>query len=86
MVDGSVQVSAEIASHFKALSGVSDVVVKEQHPQEFMVEIYLAVFESKIRRSVYAQERELYKQFPKFAFDFVVIDDSHKPDAATFEG
>lgn len=61
-------------------------MVKQRHAEEFEVGIYLSNFEPKVRRSVYAQERALYEQFPKVSFEFLVVDASEKANATSLKG
>jgi hypothetical protein len=86
MVHRPVDVPAQVTSQLSAIDGVCGIVVKQKHPEEFEVGIYLSHFDRKVRRSVYAQERSLYEQFPQFSFDFLVIDASDKADATSIQG
>jgi hypothetical protein len=82
----TADVPTEVTSQLSAIDGVSGIVVKQTHPEEFEVEIRLSNFESEVRRSIYAQERALYERFPKSSFHFLVIDASEKANATPVEG
>jgi hypothetical protein len=85
MVTKPVDVAQHITSQLSSLDGVSGIVVKQKHPDEFEVAIYLSNFEPKVRRSVYAQERALYEVFPNSSFQFLVIDASERSNATAVE-
>lgn len=80
-----VDVAEHVTSQFSSLDGVSGIVVKQKHPDEFEVGIYLSNFDLKVRRSVYAQERTLYALFPNSSFQFLVIDASERANATAVE-
>ena len=86
MVHGSVDVAEEVHSQLSSLKGVSGIVVKQRHEKEFEVAVYLSDFSLDVRRSIYAQERSLYKQFSNVFFDFLVVADSEKADATSHQG
>jgi hypothetical protein len=85
MVPKPVDVVEHVTSQLSSLDGVSGIVVKQKHPDEFEVGIYLSNFELKVRRSVYAQERALYALFPNYSFQFLVIDASERANATPVE-
>ena len=85
MVPKPVDVVEHVTSQFSSLDGVSGIVVKQKHPDEFEVGIYLSNFELKVRKSVYAQERALYALFPNYSFQFLVIDASERANATPVE-
>lgn len=85
MVHRPVDVAEHVTSQLSSLEGVSGIVVKQRHAEEFEVGIYLSNFEPKIRRGVYAQERALYEQFPNVSFEFLVVDASEKANAIAVE-
>ena len=85
MAPKPVDVVEQVSSQLSSLDGVSGIVVKQKHPDEFEVGIYLSNFELKVRRSVYAQERALYALFPNYSFQFLVIDASERANATPVE-
>jgi hypothetical protein len=60
-------------------------VVKQKHPDEFEVGIYLSDFDLRVRKSVYAHERALYGLFPNYSFQFLVVDASERANATPVE-
>jgi hypothetical protein len=82
----TADVSTEVTSQLSAIDGVSGIVVKQKHAEEFEVGIYLSSFEPEVRRSIYARERALYERFPRVSFEFLVIDASKHADATPVEG
>jgi hypothetical protein len=80
-----VDVVEHLTSQLSSLDGVSGIVVKQKHPDEFEVGIYLSNFELKVRKSIYAQERALYALFPNYSFQFLVIDASERANAPPVE-
>jgi hypothetical protein len=85
MVPKPVDVVERVTSQLSSLDGVSGIVVKQKHSDEFEVAIYLSNFDLNVRKSVYAQERALYALFPNYSFQFLVIDASERVNATPVE-
>ncbi len=69
-----------IKADFSSVSSVSEVIV-DRNGNDFEVRVFLKEFDrADFRRRVYAKEKDFYREFPAYSFDFLLLDASDHSD------
>jgi len=76
---------SKLADEIENIDGVRDVRVN-RNGAAFSVDIDLLNFDKASRRRVYAKEKDLYREFPNYTFNFCLIDASGTTTANALNG
>ena len=71
----SLDMKEALVADFSTLPGVRSIRVK-RNGNAFHVAVHLSSFARAIRHRAYAKQESLYREFPDYQFDFVLIDES----------
>ena len=77
----TVSLEEKLKEQFEDLAGVGQVRMSK-NGKTLSVQIEVTNFDRTTRRRIYATEREAYKTFPEYSFDFCLVDVSESPENA----